>query len=262
MAFIRSYQRRWQVDDVGDPGLRGFFRKIKKLKVGRAIGKLGRGALNVARIAAPFVPVPGLSAALTKLTSIGQKFGLSPQQVQTFAAAHGFDLSDIGDIQDIGDPGTKVPKRKRAGSGTKAKSQSKKERKAARVTGKGRNPSGSKRGVDLAAVAKSATSLLPVGRDLADELAKQFGVPGFAAGAAGGGGAALFGRGGRRRINPANVKALNRSLRRVEGFEKLAKRVFANKLFRRVRGGSTLNIHARARGHRAGCGCAVCRRAA
>lgn len=63
-----------------------------------------------------------------------------------------------------------------------------------------------------------------------------------------------------RHQNPANVKALNRSLRRVEGFEKLVKRVMHHKLFKRVRGGSAGMYEGRARGHKSGCGCAVCRR--
>jgi hypothetical protein len=60
-----------------------------------------------------------------------------------------------------------------------------------------------------------------------------------------------------KRQNPANVKALNRSLRRIEGFEKLVHRVMGHKLFKKVRGRA---IHASHSGHKAGCGCAVCRR--
>jgi hypothetical protein len=73
-------------------------------------------------------------------------------------------------------------------------------------------------------------------------------LPG-AVGAGGGGG-------GRRSMNVANVKALRRSLRRLEGFKNLVKRV--DKLMpsgAKIRSSSS----SRPRGHKRGCRCATCR---
>lgn len=66
--------------------------------------------------------------------------------------------------------------------------------------------------------------------------------------------------GGHRRINPANVKALRRSIRRMEGFEKLVKSV--RKSAAGLRGIVAPQHHARtsSRGHRPGCRCVVCKR--
>ena len=64
-----------------------------------------------------------------------------------------------------------------------------------------------------------------------------------------------FGR-KRRSMNPANVKALRRGLRRVEGFEKLVTKV--HKLYPRLARASA-GGRARRAGHRAGCKCVGCR---
>jgi hypothetical protein len=266
MAFIRSYSQRAMAQDMGDPGRRkrgGFFKRA--FKPPRALRKFqpGRAAMRLAPSLLSFVPIPGMSGLMGRLSAIGQKYGISGEQVASFAQSRGIDLSSMGDAPDwdIGDPGARTPKRKRAASGGKAKSQSKKERKASRTgtIGKGRKPSGAKRGIDFGKIAAATTSLLPVGRDLADTLASELNVPGFGVGKAPKG----FG-GGHRRINPANVKAINRSLRRIEGFEKLAHRVMGHKLFKRVRGGiASGHSHRSVRqGHKSGCGCVVCRRSA
>lgn len=66
--------------------------------------------------------------------------------------------------------------------------------------------------------------------------------------------------GHRRHINPANVKALRRGIRRLEGFEKLVKSV------RKAAGGLRGVVmqphgvrHYKKPGHRAGCRCVACR---
>lgn len=72
-----------------------------------------------------------------------------------------------------------------------------------------------------------------------------------------------FGMGhSRRRINPANVKALRRGIRRLEGFEKLVKSV--RKAAGGLRGVVMAPAHgarsySRARGHKAGCRCVACK---
>lgn len=77
-----------------------------------------------------------------------------------------------------------------------------------------------------------------------------------------------FGRGGGgggRRINPANAHALRRALSRVDRFYGLVKSV--NKRFRKTetKAGRHQNVRyaaapSHARGHRAGCRCAICKR--
>jgi hypothetical protein len=61
--------------------------------------------------------------------------------------------------------------------------------------------------------------------------------------------------GHRRRQNPANVKALRRSLRRVEGFQKLVKSV--ERAYPRL-ARSTHHSHAHG-GHKPGCKCVACK---
>jgi hypothetical protein len=60
---------------------------------------------------------------------------------------------------------------------------------------------------------------------------------------------------GRRRMNVANVKALRRAIRRLAGFEHLAKSIYS--LLRGV--APTPKRKASRRGHGAGCGCPSCR---
>jgi len=268
MAFIRQYSRRaMAAEELGDPGFGKFFKRatriprgLRKLKVGRFLGKIASPLLSF---------VPGVGGILSQLA---QKFGISPEVMGQLAQAYGIPVGEAaGDL--MGDPGPPAPakKRKRAASGTKAKAKAKEEKRAERrqrgaptprPTRKGKKPKGKPIGLpDIE---------IPPG--LADALGKLAGGAGEALGRdpdvllRGVGlrkGDRLFGGGARRRLNPANVKALNRSLRRVEGFEKLASRVMGHKLFRRVRGRVKGGAQgSRARGHRQGCACVVCRRAA
>lgn len=65
----------------------------------------------------------------------------------------------------------------------------------------------------------------------------------------------IGGRARHRKVNPANVKALRRGIRRLEGFQKLVKSV--EKAYPRLRGAA--HSHSHAKGHKAGCKCVACR---
>lgn len=252
MAFIREYMAQ-----SGDPFSLRVPRKLRKLKVGRALGR-------VAKIGLGFIPGLG-PVASSLLGGLMAKYPQVPPDLwEGFARSYGLDM---------GDPGAPAPhpsRRKAATSGPKAKAAMKAEKRGASATrahtkpaSKGHPPQGSTTG------RRSIAGAIGAGTDALREL-NAFGVKAgdlekiigggkaiFGPGSAGGpqGTAGMFGH--RRRINPGNVKALNRSLRRVEGFEKLVKRVMGHKLFKRVRGPI-----AHRSGHRAGCKCATCRRAA
>jgi len=63
----------------------------------------------------------------------------------------------------------------------------------------------------------------------------------------------------RRAVNPANVKALRRSVRRVESFQHLVKTV--ERAFPPLRHARHMQASgSRGRGHKAGCGCFACRK--
>jgi len=242
MAFIRDYAARSAMGrayEMGDPFSLRIPRKLRKLKVGRALGKVAKAAVG-------FIPGVGsvLSPVLSGLVSkLQHTFPQLPEDVLVEAAS-GF-ARDYG--IDIGDPGTPVSKRKKAATGTKAKAAVKADNRTAKQTGKkqpgrGKGPVARKGNASKPSLGGAAAALGTglshleafgvTGDDIASILG---GGKSFLHGKGGGGAAGGFG-GHHRRQNPANVKALNRSLRRVEGFEKLASRVFKHKLYRRVRG--------------------------
>lgn len=236
MAFIRSYSQRGQLAaamELGDPGI---FKKLKKrLRVPKAIRKFqpGKAIAKLAPIAAGFIPGVGPLAALA---AIAQRFQLpleTVQQLAEFSADQGDPWTSSG--WDYGDPGKKAPKRKRAAAGTKTKAKNKGK------GGKkpGRRPSGSRQGIDWAKLGEAAAGSIPIAGGVASEVLRQINEAragagggldlGAASATLGGGmrlprGARGFG-GGRRHMNPTNVKALRRSIRRVEGFRHLVKRV-------------------------------------
>lgn len=309
MAFIREYSTE------GDPFLKRAFRKMRKLKVGRALGKVGRGAFRVARVAAPFA-VGGLAGGLVgraiagrggrigRLLQIAEKWGVSPEVATDFARTYGIDpeamegdpLDDdteeagvgmsgyMGDDDDLGlefmgDPGAPKPARKRktAGSGPKVKAQKKRAKRRERAARR-RGPGALERGLSKVTrgLGGLAGQLLPGALGGMGEILKKSGevVPGGNAedaalaemmGAMTGkkpraGAAFRFGA-KRRTMNPVNVKALRRSIRRVEGFQTVVKRI--QKAYPALRGQATMrSTPRRARGHRAGCACVVCKRAA
>lgn len=235
MAFIRQYMA-----EAGDPGRFKLPKRLRKLKVGRALG-------SIARVAVGFVPGVGpLASKLSSLLERARAAGVPEERL-----AQAADLARSYGIE-VGDPGPApkpANKRKRAGAGTKAKAK-------AKAKGKPKGPGLG--GIIGSNLANAAGSTVQLGKDLTSgDFTSAFakilhGGPKTSELAA-----AFGGKGHRRHMNPANVHALRRSIRRVEGFEKLARKVLGSKMYRHraqsVRHGA---------GHRAGCKCAVCRRAA
>lgn len=241
MGFIRQY-----ADDSGDPFRLRRPRWMRKLPVGRLAGMAAH-------------MVPGVGQGM----DFARSFGLI-----------------------AGDPG---PRRKGAAAGPKAKAKAKAQHRAnkhakgaaahghakGKRKGKAKGPT-----IDWNALGEAAAGAVPVVGGLASEVYRQ-----VAANAAGGadqqdgatpidshpdfgtfgapahGGARAHGFGGhRRRTNPANVHALRRSIRRLESFEKLVRKVTPHLAALRGHAGGG-GGHRKARGHKAGCRCAVCSRA-
>lgn len=295
MAFIREYA------EAGDPfSLRRpkWLRKIKPFKaVGKAAKFIGKGALSVARAAAPVASfIPGVGSIASRLFAIADQYGVPRDVATDFARSYGVDIGDPDDWADdlvedtedayelgwMGDPAPKpARKRKTAGAGPKVKAAKKRAKRKER--GARGNGLASKIGKSIAAGAKGTAAALPglleamkssgilggmghmatKGGGAADAEAAALEEMAIALGGkAKAGGARGMRFGGRRRtMNPANTRALRRSIRRVEGFQKLVKRVY--KQFPALRGSATTRSSVRrARGHRAGCGCVVCKRAA
>lgn len=229
MAFIREYA------DAGDPFSLRRPKRWRKWKPGKSLQRLGGSILR----ALPVV-----------------------SQATEFARGYGFDLGDPGK------PPKAQKRRKSAGAGPKHKAEKKAQRRhekaASHAAGAAPRRKGKKGGgVDWASVARAAGGFIEaappivgqfVPTGIAEEL-QQTGMPPGIAGKFG----RMPGMGHRRAMNPSNVKALRRSLRRLEGFEKLVKRI--EKAYPRMRHHGGGGVRA-TRGHRAGCRCAVCKRAA
>ena len=271
MAFIRQY-----MEEAGDPFRFRLPKRIRKFRPGRFLGGVARG---VAGKALHLIPGYGIASG--------------------FARASGM-LNDEGDPEDYdfdgfdeemlwaGDPRRPRParKRKNAGSGPKAKAAKKAQKRAERQARAQRGSGGGKKrrgkkgkgismpdlsGVDWGGIAENTGRFargalkdvpgLGGGIRELEEQGELGATPTW--GGAGGTfrvpkGARGFGARHRRTMNPANVKALRRSVRRIEGFEKLVKRVMPHLVKRHKSGGG--GGHSRAKGHRSGCGCAVCKR--
>ncbi len=214
MAFIREYAA------AGDP-----FR----LRMPKAVRKLT--FKKVLHAAAPGLSlIPGVGGAMN------------------FARSYGYDL---------GDPAPKPGhRRKGAAAGPKHKAEKKAQKRAAKgaqhvvhakhpkkakAKKKGKGLGETLSGLDYGALAQAAAGGIPVAGGIAQELIGQMrggaAHPDDAAAAAGvpdfgqfmptgahGKGAHAFG-GHRRHMNPANVHALRRASRRLEGFEKLVKKI-------------------------------------
>jgi hypothetical protein len=230
---------------MGDPGFGKWFKRA--IKPPKALRKLKLGSLISPALS--FLPGGGIVAA------IAQRFGVHPSVASRIAQLAGYE----GDAW-MGDPGP-PKKRKSAASGTKAKAKKKAERRASPKSSKPKKGSAGK-SIDWGKIGEAATSLLPVGADLAKEIGKQAGAFGTDADLSGIAGGkiprGLFG-GHRRRMNPTNVKALRRGIRRIEGFEKIVKSI--ERAYPRLRRASG-HAGARRGGHRSGCACAVCKRRA
>ena len=311
MAFIREYASE------GDPFSLRRPKWMRKLKVGRALGKVGKLAFKVAKVAAPIGlgPLGGFTklakiakmGKFGKLVAIARKWGVSPAIAENFARSYGVLPEDdeddeyddggddiaarvvdaygdtdefgggmsayMGDDEYMGDPGPPKPSRKRktAGAGPKVKAAKKRatRRRRARRHGPGRVERGLGKvlgglgaaGEHLPGILSGMGSILKKSGGGTAEDAAMAEMAAALGGAKGAG--KMRGLGGKRRtMNPANVKALRRGIRRIEGFQHLVKRV--HKMFPALRGPTTSRASSprRARGHRAGCGCVVCKRAA
>jgi hypothetical protein len=133
-----------------------------------------------------------------------------------------------------GDPGPRpAPRRKSAAAGPRAKAARKRVVRGQRATraqhgapkGPGKKKGG---GLNLGQLVNNDRVQAAISQLRGGNLAGAAGSAIFGSGKAGGGG----GGGHRRSVNPANVKALRRSLRRVEGFGRLVSRV--NKMLPRA----------------------------
>lgn len=230
MGFIREYAAQ-----SGDPFSLRVPKRLRKMKLGRAIGGFLKKAVP---IAAGFIP--GLGGVAANLISRVRRQipapiyntlldqGYDPEEIATsFARSYGLDM---------GDPGAPRPakKRKSAGAGPKAKAEKKRAKRserAARGPAHGTSARGGKKPIDWSAIGGGLHDVIGGAADagLLPGMAKDYGKNPF--GMMGGG------RRSHRRTNPANVKALRRSIRRLEGFEKLVKSV--QKAYPRIRHATT-----------------------
>ncbi len=197
--------------------------------VGRTLGKVTKPMAGVAKALSPLLPLaegtlgttaalfgPEIGAQLGMLFAQAEEMGVAPEKIEAargFARSYGIEA---------GDPGTttaRTSKRKGAASGTKAKAKA----KAAKRTVTAKQLETGKPALAGMPSAKGIASAIGTGAELVAGISSMLGLSGSAAkkGAA----APLFGGGGRRHMNMANVHALRRSLRRIEGFERLVKRV-------------------------------------
>lgn len=194
-------------------------------------------------------------------------------QPMSFARMYGYDDWS-------GDP-KPVPKRKQAASGPKAKAKRKANVRQNRAAKKGgaRGPDWQKIGAQAKRFGKGALDVggkvLPYALELvpgsgiaragiraAGSMMQRPGAEDFALPAGGFAmprGKRVPGFGGKRHtMNPTNVKALKRSIRRLEGFQKVVKRV-AKMLPPAARHTLTGSAPSH-RGHKAGCKCFGCKK--
>lgn len=274
MAFMRDYMNAGDAY-AGDP----FRFRLPKIRLPKIKAARFKGLGSFVMRAAPFAagPLGGLLGQLApRVTALLQKHAALqaaapdevpnlPPAVLEFARAFGLDQGDPGPPAP-GSPFHRAPsRRKLAGQGPIAKAHG----KAVARSRSGKFVS-TKKGTSSAHGGGSFASQHPGLTGLA--TAGVSGIPfvgnlasaglGQLLGGAGGGASDDLGLGGmrlpgahRRRINPTNVKALRRSIRRLEGFEHLVKRVMPALLHAHAgrRGGG------RMKGHKAGCGCVACR---
>lgn len=256
MAFIRSYSRAARLSEVGDPFSLRVPKRLRKLQLGKTVGR-------IAQIGASFIPGLGgvVSSAIgSRLNQVSQRYGIDPDILSAFARQYGIDVGDA-----VGTPvGKPATKRRAAASGTKAKAAAKADKRAATGTTKTMKSTKKSKGPGAGAIiAKNAAAagkgVVDIGGaalkgDYAGALKELLG--GKIPSAVGAGGAAAP----RKRTRVINLSALNRALSRINRFEKTVARVNKSRPMRRF--ARHASAPARGRGHRAGCGCAVCRRAA
>lgn len=237
----------------GDPFRFRLPKFIRKFQPGKALGRLGSlVARNIGTLAS-FVPVMGpvLGKAFDRAMKLAENIPGGQDSLTAFARSYGYDVN-AGDPREswpgfMGDPAGRPPKagmkRKQAAAGPAVKAKRKAGARAAK-SGGGTAASDDRAAAMLAALKGGNVIGAAAGEGAA--LFKSL---------TGHGGKAAAGFGGHRRsMNPANVHALRRSMRRVEGFEKLARRVMPH-VFTRGRIASGHRTR-----HKPGCSCAVCKR--
>lgn len=263
MGFIREYAAL-----SGDPFSFRMPKKLrKKLKLPKAIRKFqpGRALKSIASIAAPMIP--GVGSAL----GFARAYGMAPEEMQQPVAVEPEEvyavpepeyqedpLQRLLELLGIGDPGGKVARRKTAAAGPRTKAKAKATKRAKRaagvtpIAGGGKLTKPSQRGSKPGGVdwsqAREAMGRELVKGNVVGAIASRLGL--------GQGRGGALGLGGKRRsMNPTNVRALRRSIRRLEGFQKVVKRVekMLPRSARHVVGSAP------ARRHKSGCKCATCR---
>jgi hypothetical protein len=286
MAFTRAYSAR----DMGDPFRLRIPAKLRKLKVGRALGKVARAGIGF---------IPGVGPVAAQLMGAAEDMRASrsspvPEAAQLPAAGAEWDEENPGagftyikpppghaawsfarsNGWDMGDP--RVLKRKMAAAGPRAKSARKANNRLAKSAGggagrlKGTSARGGKKagrgGADFGrALAGFGAGAMEAFKHTADVArggpgaimgqAFNFEMPGKGKGS-GAGIMPRAGGGGRRSMNMTNVHALKRGLRRLEGFEKLVKRI--EKQYPRLKR-ATGHASSSRPGHKAGCRCVACK---
>lgn len=273
MGFQRAYA------DAGDP----FRFRFKKLRLPKAVRKFkpGRIVSRLAPLAARFVPGGAIATAVLKAATrraprrvqqeleVARSYGIVPdEEPQEEVLPTMDDEGDLGRYFGYGDPAPRpARKRKTAGAGPRAKAARKATKRKeihARAHAKagggltaseiggilGRNLKG--------AGAKTLEIFRKHGTDLGGYLSELGPVQPFP------GSPRLPGMhgGSRRRINPTNVRALRHALTRVDRFSNMVHSVSKRISQLRTIGaapGRGSSSRRRARGHRSGCGCAVCR---
>jgi len=300
MAFIREYSQAGDPFSLRRPKWLRKIKPGKMLVRGvkAAAGLVKR----IAPAALSFVPgVGGLASRLFSITDrYGVPRGLATEFARSYGLDMGdpedFDTDEVGrgisgymgdddelELDYMGDPAPKpAKKRKHAGSGPRAKAENKRAKRRERAGRRG-DGIGTKIGKSIGTGARAVGAALPglfealksggppaaglymartgAGGNEDAALAEMAALLGGKAPRAGKAGAGFRFGGKRRTMNPTNVRALKRSIRRVEGFQSLVKRI--TKTFPALRGPTTMRgSPRRSRGHRAGCGCVVCKRAA
>jgi len=293
MAFIREYAAL-----SGDPFSLRMPKWLKRIKPGKLILQAARSALHnvpivgqvvsaadtiratVAPIvhpaAAAFIPagpsapptvvVPSGGTTLRNVNPRGAYGESGDPWMNGFARAYGWNMGDPSDKGQLANSGTS-PRAKAA-----KKAQVRSTKVAAHAAGTTTvKPAGKAAPVVVGPnIAGAIGGFLQGQGGTAAAIANWMATHGAAAaaGAAGAGGSIAHRHVDswpvkpRRGMNPLNVRALRRSLRRVEGFQRVEKRV--HKMLAPVARGASRSSGPRAsrsRGHRPGCRCVVCSRA-
>jgi hypothetical protein len=239
----------------------------------RLAGRGAFGALRAGGRVSQGFRSGGTAGGVSQLEQVAAQYGVDPQQLMQLAVQYGLNVGQPADdgsqddtMDEQGDP---APPHRRAVRARHAKHQT-----ARQTHGPGVGAAGGQLAALAAQLASGAagTPILGAGSD------RGIGGPGGGAGGRHGHNLMLlpghkrrcrvsFDRSGQpycapKRMNVANVHALNRSARRLAGFQKLADK--ANHHLRAIvarTGAMRGHSHGshRLKGHKSGCGCVSCR---